>query len=107
MPLIKPLPPGNFYAVIFSSTKSDDLEGYAEMDEITLRLAHGQAGFLGYESVNKENTGIFVSYWETKEAIEQWRRNATHQMAKSNARKWYKRYLSQICLVESSYLHES
>lgn len=107
MPFVKPLPEKNFYAVIFSSTKSDQLEGYAEMDELTLRLAHVQPGFLGYESVNNNETGIFISYWESKEAIENWKINSTHKMAKSGAGKWYKRYLSQVCLVERSFLHES
>ncbi|MBA3664023.1 MAG: antibiotic biosynthesis monooxygenase [Bacteroidetes bacterium] len=100
------LPKNNFYAVIFSSTKNDTLEGYAEMDEITMNLAKEQPGYLGYESVNHENKGIFISYWESMDAIENWRKNATHQMAKSNAKNWYKRYLSQICLVESSHLFE-
>lgn len=106
MPFIKPLPPNNFYAVIFSSTKSDTLEGYAEMDEKMMELAQQQPGYLGYESSNHNNSGIFISYWENKEAIENWRNNLSHQGAKSNAHKWYKRYLSQICLVESSHLFE-
>jgi heme-degrading monooxygenase HmoA len=103
---MKDFPKNNFYAVIFSSTKSDDLEGYAEMDEKTLKLAQEQPGYIRYESVSNGNTGIFISYWENKEAIENWRKNATHQMAKSQAIKWYKRYLTQICLVESSHLFE-
>lgn len=107
MPFVKPLPKSNFYAVIFSNTKSNNLEGYAEMDEKTMTLAQQQTGYLGYESLTKENQTIFISYWETKEAIENWRKNSTHQMAKSNATKWYKRYLSQICLVESSFLMEN
>lgn len=101
-----PLPKNNFYAVIFSSTKSNDLEGYAEMDEKMMELAQQQPGFLGYESSGNTNSGIFISYWENKEAIENWRNNVSHQLAKSNATKWYKRYLSQICLVESSHLFE-
>lgn len=40
----------DYYAVIFSSAKSDDLDGYAEMDELTMKLAQEQKGFLGYES---------------------------------------------------------
>lgn len=107
MPYIKPLPKNNFYAVIFSSTKSENLEGYAEMDETTMNLASQQPGYLGYESVAIENRSIFISYWESKEAIEDWRVHATHKMAKSGAQKWYKRYLSQICLVESSHEYES
>lgn len=106
MPYIKPLPKSDFYAVIFASTKSDDLEGYAEMDELTLKLAHEQPGFLGYESAGNNNGGIFISYWESREAIDNWRKHATHMMAKSNAMKWYNRYLSQICHVENSMLFE-
>lgn len=101
------LPKSNFYAVIFSSTKSDDLDGYAEMDEKTMALAQQQPGYLGYESVTKDNKTIFISYWESKDAIHNWRINSTHQMAKSNAKQWYKRYLSQVCLVESSVLFEN
>lgn len=97
------LPKSNYYAVIFSSTKEEVREGYDEMDELTMSLAKEQPGYLGYESVNNDNKGIFISYWESKEAIDNWRKNATHKLAKDQARNWYKRYLSQICLVESSH----
>ncbi|MBX3164428.1 MAG: DUF4188 domain-containing protein [Bacteroidetes bacterium] len=101
-----PPPKNNYYAVIFSSTKSDDLEGYAEMDEITMKLAQEQEGFLGYESCANGNKSIFISYWQSMEAINVWRNNMIHIQAKSNAKQWYKRYLSQICKVESSHLFE-
>lgn len=101
-----PPPSGNYYAVIFSSTKSDNLEGYAEMDELTLKLAQEQEGFLGYESCSNGNKGIFISYWQSMEHIGVWRNNMTHVKAKSNAGQWYDRYLSQICRVESSHLYE-
>lgn len=106
MTFIKALPKDNFYAVIFSSTKTDDLEGYREMDEMTMDLASKQEGYLGYESLSHENKTIFISYWESRKAIENWRLNAVHLLAKGNARKWYLRYLSQICLVENSQLFE-
>ena len=98
-----PLPKSNYYAVIFCSTKEEVRDGYAEMDDLTMKLAQEQEGFLGYESSNNGNSGIFISYWESKEAIEKWRINTTHKMAKDQAKNWYKRYLSQICLVESSH----
>lgn len=96
-------PKSNYYAVIFCSTKEEQREGYDEMDELTMKLAQEQEGFLGYESVNNGNTGIFISYWQSKDAIEKWRIHSTHNMAKNQAKNWYKRYLSQICLVESSH----
>ncbi|MES2513868.1 MAG: antibiotic biosynthesis monooxygenase [Bacteroidota bacterium] len=100
-------PQSGYYAVIFSSTKSDDLEGYAEMDELTMELAQEQEGYLGYESCNSGNTGIFISYWQSMEHIGIWRANMTHLTAKANAKQWYKRYLSQICKVETSHLFEA
>ena len=106
MPWKKPPPQKDYYAVIFSSTKSDNLEGYKEMDDLTLKLAQEQTGFLGYESVNNVNTGIFISYWENMDAINNWRKNSTHLLAKAQADKWYKRYLSQICKVEHCHLME-
>ena len=106
MPWKKAIPQNNYYAVIFSNTKSDNKDGYAEMDELTMKLADEQKGFLGYESVYNGNTGIFISYWESMEAINTWRQNSTHLMAKAKANQWYKRYLSQICKVEHSHLME-
>lgn len=104
MPFIKPLPEKDFYAVIFSSTKGGELDGYAEMDQQTMALAQQQPGYLGYESLTKEDRTIFISYWEDKQSIDLWRENSIHRIAKENARKWYKRYLSQICKVERSHL---
>jgi heme-degrading monooxygenase HmoA len=100
-------PQKDYYAVIFSSTKSANLDGYEEMDELMMKLAHEQEGFLGYESSSAGNSGIFISYWESMEAIQIWRNNLEHMKAKSNANLWYTRYLSQICKVESSHLFEA
>lgn len=100
------LPQSGFYAVIFASEKSENLEGYAEMDEQTMQLASRQEGYLGYETVINANKTIFISYWKDLEAIHNWRINALHKMAKSKAEQWYKRYLSQICRVEQHHLFE-
>lgn len=102
-----PPPISNYYAVIFSSTKSTDLEGYKEMDDAMMELAQQQDGFLGYESSSNGDSGIFISYWQNMESIEKWRRNLEHGKAKAQASKWYKRYLSQICEVKSSHLFET
>ena len=43
--------PGAQYANIFSYLPSDDLKGYAELDEETLQLVADVPGYVGYESV--------------------------------------------------------
>jgi heme-degrading monooxygenase HmoA len=101
MPLIKTLPPKDYYAVIFISERSDNLDGYQEMDELTIQLANKIPGYLGYESIKSANKGIFISYWESMEAINQWRNHSIHQQAKIMGKNvWYHHYLSQICKVE-------
>ncbi len=100
------LPQNGFYAVIFSNTKSEHLDGYAEMDELTMKKAEEQDGYLGFESLSNNEKTIFISYWRDMDAIKKWREDATHKLAKSNAKEWYTRYLSQICLVQSHHLFE-
>lgn len=103
MPFIKPLPQKDYYAVIFISERTDNLQGYSEMDELTIELAQQINGYLGYESIKNANKGIFISYWESMEAINTWRNNHVHQLAKEKGiKEWYNFYLSQICKVEHS-----
>jgi len=62
-----PEPP--YYAVVFTSVRTEVDEGCTDTAEKMMTLASEQPGFLGVESVRKEGgLGITVSYW-TKEAI--------------------------------------
>ncbi|HEY4799770.1 MAG TPA: DUF4188 domain-containing protein [Bacteroidia bacterium] len=99
-------PEKDYYAVIFSSTKEDDLNGYYELDDQLMEMAKEDPGFLGWENVKNGNQSIFISYWSDMEAINRWRTNETHMEAKKQFSKWYKRLLSQICKVEHTKLFE-
>ena len=49
-------------------------------------LAKQQPGFLGVESARDHSgLGITISYWESLEAIENWKQNALHKEAKKGA----------------------
>lgn len=48
-----PEPP--YYAVIFTSVRTEGDHGYAEMANRMVELAHGQDGFLGIESARKSS----------------------------------------------------
>jgi heme-degrading monooxygenase HmoA len=77
------------------------------MDELTLRLVAGFDGYLGYESSNADGRGLFISYWRDLEAMDNWRRNATHAQAKSEGKKrWYQYYHSKVVKIESAHYHE-
>ena len=64
-------PPAPYSAVIFSSTLSDDAEGYGAMAERMVELAKEQEGFIDVESAARtsEGFGITVSYWRDLESI--------------------------------------
>ena len=94
--------PGAKYANIFSYLKSDDHEGYAEMDEETLGLVEHIQGYLGYESVtNNDGRTIFISHWNSSKAINDRRINSRHKVAKSQGKRWYSAYQSVLVKIES------
>jgi heme-degrading monooxygenase HmoA len=96
-----PKPP--YYAVIFSSLKTDTVSGYDETSKRMVELASQQPGYLGYESA-RDGLGITVSYWATLDDIGHWKRNAEHLMAQKNGRnQWYESYKVRICKVELDY----
>ena len=96
-----PSPP--YYAVIFTSIRTDLEEGYEEMAQEMVRLAALQPGYLGQESARNE-LGITISYWESLEAIKAWKAQSDHQTAQQQGReKWYSSYKTRIALVERDY----
>jgi len=99
-----PEPP--YYAVVFTSQRTDsDDTGYGEMAEKMMALAAEQPGFLGVETVrDADGVGITVSYWESLDAIRNWKRNEEHLVAQAKGKKvWYQQYRLRICKVEREY----
>ena len=68
MSLIAKTPKPPYYAVIFTSHRTEGDNGYGEMSETMVALASQQPGFLGVESA-REEVGITVSYWSDLESI--------------------------------------
>ena len=103
MSLIAETPAPPYYAVIFSSLRNADIEGYARTADRMMELATEQPGFLGVESA-REDLGITVSYWSNLESIKQWKAHAEHRLAqKMGMDKWYSSYKTRIALVERDY----
>ncbi|MDO3676968.1 antibiotic biosynthesis monooxygenase family protein [Paenibacillus ehimensis] len=98
-----PQPP--YYAVIFSSQRSEGDHGYGKMAEKMVSLASTQPGFLGVESVRDEHGfGITVSYWDSLDAIRKWKANEEHLAAQDKGKTiWYENYITRICRVEKEY----
>jgi heme-degrading monooxygenase HmoA len=101
--MIAQTPPTPYYAVIFTSLRTEGDHGYAYMAEKMFDLAQQQPGFLGVESA-REEVGITVSYWESLEAIRKWKYVTDHVIARDKGRElWYQAYKTRICLVERDY----
>ena len=96
-----PAPP--YYAVIFTSLRTDGDDGYAETAQRMEELSSRHPGFLGIESARSE-LGITVSYWSSLEAIKNWKQNTEHLAAQQKGKeKWYADYRIRICKVEREY----
>lgn len=93
----------SYYAVIFTSIQTENIEGYSEMAELMETLAKQQPGFLGMESA-RNAIGITVSYWQNLESIKNWKANLDHLFAQKKGREqWYTYYKVRICKVEREY----
>ncbi|HEX2122121.1 MAG TPA: antibiotic biosynthesis monooxygenase [Thermoanaerobaculia bacterium] len=99
-PAATPEPP--YYAVIFTSLQTEDLEGYGDTSARMVELAAQQPGFLGVESARgADGLGITVSYWESEEAIANWRRHAEHRVAQEQGRaRFYSEFVTRVAKVE-------
>ncbi len=96
-----PQPP--YYAVIFSTLRTEIDEGYEKAAQKMEELAKQQEGYLGIESV-RNKLGITVSYWESLAAITKWKNNIEHTVIREKGRAlWYKKYQLRICKVERDY----
>lgn len=92
-----------YYAVIFTSIRTEDDNGYEKMAEKMLNLVSEQDGFLGVESA-REDIGITVSYWRDLESIKKWKENISHIEAQKKGKEiWYKNYKIRIAKVEKEY----
>jgi heme-degrading monooxygenase HmoA len=98
-----PEPP--YYAVIFTSQRTEGENGYGLMAERMIELATEQTGFLGAESVrNNSGFGITVSYWKTLENISAWKQHSEHRIAQESGKSlWYQDYHLRISKVERAY----
>jgi Uncharacterized enzyme involved in biosynthesis of extracellular polysaccharides len=101
--MIAKTPPPPYYAVIFTSVRTDVFNGYSEMSSHMIELAGKQEGFLGFESA-RNDVGITVSYWKDLKSIARWKQHVLHQAAQRRGQvEWYRQYKVRISKVEKEY----
>ncbi|MFD1356938.1 antibiotic biosynthesis monooxygenase family protein [Fictibacillus halophilus] len=97
-----PEPP--YYAVIFTSKRTDVDTGYGTMAQKMVEFASKEKGFLGIESARDAELGITVSYWDSLDVIQEWKEHAAHKIAQEKGKsEWYKNYSVRISKVEKDY----
>lgn len=98
-----PEPP--YYAVVFTSLRTDGDNGYGRMSDQMAELAARQPGYLGVESARgADGLGITVSYWRMLEDIRAWKENPLHLLAQRKGQSdWYANYGVRITRVERQY----
>jgi heme-degrading monooxygenase HmoA len=99
------LPKPSYYAVIFSSLRTSDDNGYGRTAERMVELAKTQPGYLGVESARGvDGFGITVSYWQDETSIRAWKAHAEHLIAQETGiRHWYEHYELRVAKVERAY----
>lgn len=98
-----PEPP--YYAVIFTSVRTDGDRGYGSMAARMVELAKSMPGYLGVESARgSDRVGITVSYWRSEEDIRSWKQHAEHRVAQETGKTtWYSEYAVRVAKVERAY----
>lgn len=101
--MIASTPTAPYYAVIFTSIRTEGDNDYNTTADRMVELAELQEGYLGIESARNE-LGITVSYWKDLEAIKKWKMQIDHTEARKKGRlNWYKEFKVRICKVERDY----
>lgn len=101
--MIAKTPDPPYYAVIFTSIRTNGDNGYAEMSDKMEELVSHQEGFLGVESA-RDQIGITVSYWRDPESIKKWKINTEHTIARNKGRsECYRSFKTRIARVGRDY----
>ncbi|MGW2645038.1 antibiotic biosynthesis monooxygenase family protein [Streptomyces sp. NPDC001393] len=108
---VAPVPPASlpeppYYAVVFTSTRTDDdPDGYRHTAEHLSRLVREVPGFLGEDFAHTPGgLAISVAYFRDLAGIERWRDHPAHLAAKRRGReRWYERYAIHIARVEHAH----
>lgn len=95
-----PEPP--YYAVIFTSRRTEGDRGYGKMAQRMADLGSKYPGFLGLESArDADGLGITVSYWRDEASVKNWKADPEHLKAQRGGQQsWYAGYELRVAKVE-------
>jgi heme-degrading monooxygenase HmoA len=94
-----------YYAVIFTSRKAANTQGYEKVAERMRTLCEAQPGFLSMvHATTDDGESVTSCYWEDLASISAWKVNLEHQDAqKKGIAQWYDEYRIEVARVERAY----
>ncbi len=96
--------PPPYYAVIFTSKRTEAAADYLETNDHLISIAEGMEGYLGQESARDESIGVSVSLWKDLASIKIFKEQLGHKMSQARGRQeWYISYRGQNRLLERDY----
>ena len=100
-----PKPP--YYAVIFTSIRTAEDNGYSDLAQRMAELSAQQDGFLGMEHAASGGLSITICYWNSLDSIAKWRENSEHKLAQQKGYEtFYQSFATRICKVERDNVFE-
>lgn len=93
------------YAVIFTSRRSADQEGYPATAERMAALCEAQPGFLKMvHATSDQGESVTTCYWRDLDAIAAWKAQHEHQVAqREGIDRWYQEYRIEVARIERIY----
>ncbi|MGV9242152.1 antibiotic biosynthesis monooxygenase family protein [Streptomyces sp. NPDC003710] len=97
-----------YYAVVFTSLRTEADHGYAETAERMEELVGEIPGYLGMDHARTPGgLSITVGYFRDAAALEAWRTDQEHRAAQKRGRaEWYQAYTVHVARVERSHTFE-
>jgi len=93
------------WVVLFIAKKREDLSGYSKTLDRMLEKVKKLPGFLHLQALsNDEGLGITISYWTSRESINEWGADNEHiQAQKRGIVDWYSQYQIVIASIDDYY----
>ncbi|MCE2593642.1 antibiotic biosynthesis monooxygenase [Motilimonas cestriensis] len=92
------------YAVIFRAKPGIQDDEYSKTVANMRELAFEKYGCLDFVAVTEGDQEIAISYWESEQAIKQWKSDSEHALAQELGRtKWYESYIVQVVEIKREY----
>lgn len=92
------------FAVIFKAQLKAVDPSYHDTAARMRQKAIEDYGCLNFVSVNENNQEISISYWESEQAILNWKSDPEHQDAQQKgASRWYRNYTVEVVELKRAY----